>query len=193
MDGEGGSGRPGDAILAAGIRHVVIVGLMGSGKTTIGLLLASRLGWPMLDSDAEIEARDGRTVREIRQARGTMAIHDLEARALLDALAAPGPAVVCAAASVADRDDCLEALRAPGVVVVWLTATPSVAARRFPLGAHRPSYGDDPTVVLASQAALRGPRFRSLAPVELATDHRTPEALADEVLSGVLARVRDRP
>ncbi len=46
-------------------RHVVLVGLMGSGKTTVGRLLAARLGRPLVDSDAVIEGTTGRTVREI--------------------------------------------------------------------------------------------------------------------------------
>ena len=48
------------------MQHIVLVGLMGSGKTTVGTLVAGRLGWPLRDSDADIAVREGRTVREIR-------------------------------------------------------------------------------------------------------------------------------
>ena len=66
---------------------------MGSGKTTVGTLVAlSALAGPLRDSDADIAAREGRTVREIRDALGTRAIHDLEAAHLCDALADPEPA-----------------------------------------------------------------------------------------------------
>ena len=72
------------------LRHVVLVGLMGAGKTTVGRRLAARLGWPWHDSDADIEAATGMTVRELRDRDGVDAMHDLEAAQLLQALAEPG-------------------------------------------------------------------------------------------------------
>ena len=74
------------------LRHIVLMGLMGTGKTTTGRVLAGRLDWPMRDSDEAIEAATGRSVRELRDEIGTDAMHDLEATALLRALEAPGPA-----------------------------------------------------------------------------------------------------
>ena len=137
----------------AEISHVVVVGLMGSGKTTVGRELASRLGWPLRDSDPEIEAATGRTVRTLRDEIGVDAMHELEAHQLLDALAAPGPAVVSPAASVIDVAACRSALQAPGVAIVFLTvdagrrsgplrerAAPPVVRRRpggVPRGAGR--------------------------------------------------------
>ena len=117
------------------LRHLVLVGLMGTGKTTTGRLLAERLGWPMRDSDQAIEAAMGQSVRELRDAIGTDAMHDLEAAALLREIAAQEPSVVCAAASTVDRQDCRDALRGEGIAVVWLTADPAVALPRLPPGA----------------------------------------------------------
>lgn len=70
-------------------RHVAILGLMGSGKSTVGVALADRLGWPLVDSDVVIEASTGQTVREWRERSGTASLHALEADQLRDALAAP--------------------------------------------------------------------------------------------------------
>ena len=168
--------------------HVVVVGLMGSGKTTVGQALADRLGWPLRDSDVEIEAATRRTVRALRDELGVDAMHDLEARQLLDALAAPGPVVVASAASAIDVPACREALRAPRVAVVFLTASPASAAARFADGEHRPWYGTDPGTFLAEQAAARYPRFRSVDPIELATDDRTAAAVADAALDALVAR-----
>lgn len=159
----------------AGIRHVAMVGLMGSGKTTIGRRVAALLGWPLRDSDVEIEARYGRTVRELRDERGTDGMHELEAAQLIGALADPSPSVVCAAASTADSPACLAALADPAVLVVFLTVRPEVGARRFLTGAHRPWFGDDPAAFLADQAVARYPRIRALNPLEVATDERTVE------------------
>jgi shikimate kinase len=164
------------------VQHIVLVGLMGSGKTTVGTLVAARLGWPLLDSDADIAAREARTVREIRDSLGTRAMHDLEAAHLRDALAEPEPSVVCAAASIIDDPGCRDFLRGSSAVVVWLTATPATGAARFDDQVHRPRYGADPGAFLARQAADRGPLFGSVCTAELATDGRTPAELADLVL-----------
>ncbi len=163
------------------MRHVVLVGLMGSGKTTVGRLVADRLGWPLRDSDAEIEARTGRTVRELDETVGTDAMHALEAEALLGAIGSPDPAVILAAASVADDDACLAALRDPSLLVAWLRISPATAAARFESRGHRPRFGDDPAAFLAEQAARRDPRFRSVATLELDADAGSSEALAERI------------
>jgi shikimate kinase len=153
----------GEAIRA---RHVVVVGLMGAGKSAVGRRLARRLGWTWRDSDADIEADTGLTVRELRDREGVDAMHAREARQLLDALAGPGPSVISAAASAVDVPECRAALRAPGVAVVWLRAAPAVLARRFrSRDAHRPEYGDSRETFLAEQAARRDPLFASLDPI----------------------------
>jgi len=167
------------------MRHVVLVGLMGSGKTTVGRVVAARLGWPLRDSDTEIEARTGRTVRELDGAVGTDAMHRLEAEALLGALAAPEPSVVLAAASVIDEASCVEALRDPSLLVAWLRISPGVAAQRFESRGHRPRFGGDPAAFLAEQAARRDPRFRSVATLELDADRASPDALADAIVARV--------
>lgn len=169
-------------------RHLVLVGLMGTGKTTTGRILAARLGWPMRDSDAQIEALTGRSVRELRDELGTDPMHDLEAQALLRALDGEGPDVVGAAASVVDREDCLAALRGDGVAVAWLTVSPATEAKRFTSGSHRPWYGDDPSAFLARQARERDAAFRSLDPVIVPTDDLEPDAVADAVRAGLRER-----
>ena len=164
------------------VRHLVLIGLMGAGKTAVGTRLAVRLGWQLRDSDADIEALHHRTVRELREDLGTDALHEIEARHLLGALAAAGPSVVCPAASVVDRDDCLEAMRAPGIVVVWLMVTPAVAAERFAGGPHRPRYGDDPAAFLARQAESRNLRYGAIAALAIDAAVGTPDGLAVAIL-----------
>ena len=169
------------------MRHVVLVGLMGSGKTTVGRLVASSLGWPMRDSDTEIEAREGRTVRELDESVGTVAMHALEAEALLAPLASPVPSVILAAASTIEDEACVAALRDPDLLVAWLRIAPATAAARFASRDHRPRFGDDPSTFLAQQAARRNPLFASVATLTLDADDTPPDALAGPILAAVRA------
>lgn len=70
---------------------------MGSGKTEVGRRPAALLGWRWRDSDSDIGAATGLTVRELLERDGIEAMHAIEARHLLDALAEPGPSVMSAA------------------------------------------------------------------------------------------------
>ena len=167
-------------------RHCVIVGLMGVGKSTVGVALATRLGWVFRDSDADIRAATGLTVKELRDRDGVEAMHALEADQLLDALGTPEPSVIAAAASVADVPACLQALGAGDVFVVWLQAEPPLLAERFPsTDDHRPAYGDSAEAFLARQLAARGPALASVADLVLDVDGRTPDDVADRVLEAL--------
>lgn len=168
-------------------RAIVIVGLMGSGKTTVGRRLAAVTGWPLDDSDAAIEAREGRTVKELRDALGTDAMHALEARHLLEALDAPRPRVVTPAAFTIEVDACRQALTGPGVTVVWLRARIGTLAARFRHQPHRPAYGDDPAAFLADQAARRTPLFLAVRPVVVDVDDRSPDAIVEHILAATHA------
>jgi shikimate kinase len=167
------------------VRHVVLVGLMGAGKTTVGRRLAARLDWPWHDSDAEIEAVTGLTVRQLQDRDGVEAMHDLEAAQLLSALAERGPSVVSAAASVVESEDCRQALAGPGIAVVWLRATPAVLATRFPADDHRPAFGASPEAFLAEQAARREPLLQGLDPVVIDVDRIDPDEVVARTLGAL--------
>jgi shikimate kinase len=156
------------------VRHVVLVGLMGSGKTTVGRGLAAELGLPFSDSDAAIERERGSTVQELAEEIGVEEMHELEARHLLGALAAPEPSVIAAAASTIDDPACRAALAAPGIRTIWLRASADVLARRFDRQRHRPRFGRSPRDLLTEQAQERDAHFRSLHPIELETGSGDP-------------------
>lgn len=139
--------------------HIVLLGLMGSGKTTVGQGLAEALGRPLRDSDADLLARTGRSARAIAARDGMDALHALELGHLQEALAAPAPTVIAAAAAVIDEPDGRAALAAPGVRVAWLRIDPATARQRGRTGTHRPDHD------LVAQAARRDPWFASVADI----------------------------
>jgi 5-deoxy-5-amino-3-dehydroquinate synthase len=175
-------------------RHIVLVGLMGSGKTTVGEIVAARLGRPFVDSDAVIEERTGRTVREIWHTDGEPAYRVLETAALRDFLDSPEPSVIAAAGGVVLREENRAALKEAAALVVWLDADVDVLAARATTGDHRPLLDDDPLGAMTQMDREREPLYREVAGVVIDTTDRSPEDVADEILALVTesrARRRD--
>ena len=163
-------------------QHLVLVGLMGSGKTTVARLAADRLGRRVIDSDVVIERATGRTVREIFAADGEEAFRTLETAALLAALASPEPAVIAAAGGVVLREENRAALKQANARVVWLCATPEVLLGRVMSGAHRPLLDDDPAGTLQRMHAQREALYREVADAIVLVDHRSPADVVEAVL-----------
>lgn len=156
-----------------GSGHIVIVGAMGSGKTTLATALSDSLGRELMDSDVSIEALTGRTGRQIAEEAGVDALHDLERRVLLDALASPFPVVVAAAASVIE-DPAVRAIL-DETFTVWVTADAGILARRSGQGSHRRS------VAPSEDLARRGPLFEQVADVVIDTGTLSPEEGVERV------------
>jgi shikimate kinase len=164
-------------------QHVVLLGLMGAGKTSVGRSLALRLGCRLSDSDEQIRLKTGKTVRQLRNDIGVDAMHALESDHLLAALAEVEPSVVCAAASVVDDERCRDALSNSQATTVWLRATPRTLAERFVSSSHRPLYGDDPASFLLDQSASRSPFFGAVSRVIVDVDDLTVERVTDSIWS----------
>lgn len=159
--------------------HIVLLGLMGSGKSTAGRLVANELGRPFVDSDSIVELLTGRLPPELVEQSGLEALHDTELRALHQVVRHQGSVVYAAAASVVDRidqDDVAESW------CVWLETSPAVIAERIDLQDHgRPLLGDHPREVLEEQHAARAEHGRQLAAVTIETDARTPDEVAASI------------
>src|ERR1035441_4410527 len=116
--------------------RLLLVGMMGSGKTTVGHLVAQRLGWPHLDSDAEVEEAIGQSVPEIFAGQGEPAFRAAETAALVRALSVEPVVVSVAGGAVLDPDN--RRLIAGAGTVVWLRAEVETLADRVGDGAGRP-------------------------------------------------------
>jgi len=139
-------------------RSVVLVGLMGAGKTSIGRRLAAQLGLPFQDADAEIEAAAGQSIAELFERFGEPAFRDGERRVIRRLLG--GAPLVLATGGGAFLDAETRALIQDRAVSIWLRCPVPVLVRRVAGRSHRPLLqGGDPGEILHRLAARRGPVY----------------------------------
>ncbi|MHB8466354.1 MAG: shikimate kinase [Acidimicrobiales bacterium] len=173
---------------------VVLVGLMATGKTTVGQAVARALHREFFDSDRMVEAVTGKTVAELWAAGGEPAFRALETDALAAALDGADQAVIAAAGGVVLSGDNRERLRRAarrGAVVVWLRADPQLLATRVRAGDHRPLLASDPVGTLVQMGIDRAAWYAEVADVVVDVDGLSVAEAADAVLAGV-ASVIDR-
>lgn len=157
---------------------VLLVGMMGSGKTAVGQALSSRLGWPYLDNDALLQRTSGRTAPELLAADGSEALRSAERSVLTLLLGMPGPLVAgVPGGSVLAQED-RERIRGAGCTVVWLRASPGVLARRVGAGEGRARLGADPAAALRGLAVDRDPFYAEVATVVVDADLQPAGAIA---------------
>lgn len=177
---------------ASPARHVVLVGLMGSGKTTVGRKVARLLDRRFLDADDELEARTGRSVAEWFEREGEAGFRAAEAQLLADVLAEPEPLVLGAGGGVVVTEANRHRLRQPDVAVAYLHGDPAFLGSRVQQKPHRPLLGDDPRAVLSSMYEARDPWYREVATVvvEVEPAHRAGPRpkwrLADAVVAALV-------
>ena len=165
--------------------HIVLVGMMGVGKTTVGRIVAERLGRPFFDSDELVEARTGRTVRQIFHDEGVPAYRLYETQALLDSLAAQAPSVIAAAGGVVLSATNRASLRAADATVVWLQADPLLLVDRVATAGHRPLLDDDPAGTLQQMFHEREHLYREVADAVVVVDDRGVSDVVEAVLDAV--------
>ncbi|MFI7356559.1 shikimate kinase [Streptomyces avidinii] len=161
---------------------VVLVGPMGSGKSTVGELLAERLGVPYRDTDADIVSAQGREISDIFVDEGEPYFRELERQAVAAAVA--GHTGVLALGGGAVLDEGTRALLA-GLPVAYLSMDVEEAVRRVGLGAARPLLAVNPRRQWRELMDARRPLYTEVARVVVATDDRTPEEVAQAVLDAL--------
>ena len=162
--------------------HIVLVGLMGAGKSSVGRRLAHKLGRELLDSDEMVEKRTGRTVREIWATDGEPAFRAVESEVLRDAIASDVPSIIAAAGGVVLSAENRAMLQGAGVHVVWLLADVDLLLDRVKAGMHRPLLDDDPEGTLRTMYEQRGDLYQEVADAIVSVDNRTINDVAGAVL-----------
>ena len=166
----------------------VLIGPPGAGKTTVGTLLAARLGVPFADTDVLVEARAGRTIADVFTTDGEPAFRALEREVVREALEthdgvlALGGGAVLAEATRAALD---------GHAVVFLTVGMANGVRRTGLSTARPLLaGVNPRAMLRQMLETRAPLYGEVATLTVHTGGRTPEEIAAEVLATLTEAAR---
>jgi shikimate kinase len=162
---------------------VVLVGLMGSGKSTVGRLLAARWGLPFIDLDAEIERTSGLSIVEIFEREGEAGFRAREAEATR-AIAPSAPMVIAVGGGWMARPELCEAW--PDATRVWLSVSPREAARRLAMhDVSRPLLeNESPERVLQELLDQRLPAYR-LSEYTVDTSNRTAALVADAIAAQI--------
>jgi len=169
-------------------RRILLVGFMGSGKSTVGPLLARALSWPFLDADACVEAEEGRTIRDIFRDEGEPYFREVERR-VTDSLLSRSEVVLASGGGWAGVPGRLRTLP-KGTVSVWLRVSAEVAVARTG-GGDRPLL-DGPNALEAARRLLRVREAAyAEADVEVDTDERTPEDVSATILALLERRASD--
>jgi shikimate kinase len=161
-------------------QRLVLIGMMGSGKTTVGRRLAQATGWAYLDNDSLLQAATGLSARSLADL-GEAELRSAESAALADGLRASAPCIVGTAAGTIIDVGNRRAMADAGTVV-WLRARPATLARRVGGSHHRPWLDGDALDWLVETDRERRPLYASIADVIVDVDQRDPAAVAAEIL-----------
>src|SRR3954454_16371291 len=164
---------------------IVLIGPMGSGKTTVGGLLGQRLGTSVRDTDHDVEATTGRTVSEIFVDDGEAAFRALERAAVAEALATHDGVLALGGGAVLDPGT-RELL--VGHDVVFLRVGLSDAVKRVGLGTSRPLLLGNVRGRIKALLDERTPVYESVATLVVETDGREAAEVADEVVTALASR-----
>src|SRR3954451_50021 len=177
-----------DITSALGRRSVVLVGMMGAGKSTIGRRLAARLRLPFLDADIEIEAAHaGLTIPEIFATHGEPYFRDGEAR-VIGRLLDSGPAVIATGGGAFMREETRNLIRAKAVSI-WLKADADVIMKRVKRRADRPLLQtEDPAATVSRLLEAREPVYQS-ADLTIWSRDVPHDRIVDECIDALRARL----
>jgi shikimate kinase len=165
------------------VRRIILTGFMGAGKSTVGALLAQRLGWQFVDTDQVIEAQTGLTIARLFAEHGEATFRALEAEAVRDKVQANDVVLALGGGAIEVEGTREALLKLREACVVFLDAPLEVMVERClaqPGAAERPVLRDRER--LTTRLAARLPHYRR-AHLIVATANLTPEAVAEEIFA----------
>ncbi|HEV3498979.1 MAG TPA: shikimate kinase [Bradyrhizobium sp.] len=172
---------------ALGTRSVVLVGMMGAGKSTIGRRLSARLGLPFLDADTEIEAAAGMSIPDIFESHGEPHFRDGEARVIARLLDS-GPAVIATGGGAFMREETRSRVGAKAVSI-WLKADADIIMRRVKRRADRPLLQTaDPAATVGRLIEEREPVYQH-ADLTIWSRDVPHDKIVDECIEALHARL----
>jgi shikimate kinase len=176
-----------DITSALGRHSIVLVGMMGAGKSTIGRRLAARLRLPFLDADIEIEAAAGMSIPDIFETHGEPHFRDGEARVIARLLDS-GPAVIATGGGAFMREETRTRVR-DKAVSIWLKADVDIIMKRVKRRADRPLLQtEDPTATVSRLLEAREPIYRT-ADVTILSRDVPHDRIVDECIEALRARL----
>jgi len=162
---------------------IILIGLMGSGKSILGKQLASRLSLDLVDLDDLIVSQAGKTIPEIFKDEGEEAFRALESKVLAEALAQDNEQIIAtgggAVLSAENR-----ALMKQNGYVIWLDASPTVLAERIAGDTNRPLLDDvDPLFKMISLATQRNPLYAEVADLRVDTEKLSDKEAVAKIIN----------
>lgn len=165
--------------------RVLLVGMMGAGKTSVGRALAARTGWGYRDNDEIVADGEGVPTDELLQRGGRDALRAAESRALSRVLETDPPLIAGVAGGVIESPDDRKRLAAPDVFVVYLQAPIELLVERVGSGEGRPWLQTDPEKAMRRLFEGREPLYREVADLVVNTQEGDAEQHADRILAAL--------
>lgn len=166
--------------------HVVLVGLMGVGKSSVGRALAREMKRPFVDTDSVIESNEGRTIADIFVVDGEATFREIERHTLESVLASTQAAVIATGGGVVEMAACRDSLavaRRSGARVVWLSATVATMAERTGRSNNRPLLEGDREATLARLFDRRRAFYEEVSDAKIDTDGKPVTRIVREVMN----------
>jgi shikimate kinase len=164
-------------------RAIVLIGFMGSGKSSAGRTISRKTGWPRIDTDEIVSGRFARPIPEIFAELGEEKFRDAETEALKGLSAAPG--VIVTGGGIVLRPENVELLRGLGVLV-HLEADEETLFQRVSRRATRPLLQtENPRVTLAELLRVRLPLYRQAADFQIDTSRLTHDEVAEAIIKNM--------
>lgn len=164
---------------------VVLVGMPGSGKSTVGEILALRTSRPFVDLDEAIEHRSGHTIDHLFRTVGEDGFREVEAVVFADALAGDPAVIIAGGGGIVVSPENRALLGRAGVRTVWLRAGSDTLRQRVGDGGGRPLLAPDPHGGLDRLLAERRRLYADVADLTVDVDHRSPGEIVDLIQSGL--------